>query len=180
MRKFTFIFTAMLVFAAVVYGQKETTNFAGTWNLDVEKSELGGRSRIKSMTMTVTHSENELSYERKVEREEPSDGGMGGGRGMGRGRRGGGNPAATFDLTGKETSAPSGGAGGDSKLKAEIDGSTLKLVQDRNFNSPRGEISIITTEKWSLSEDGNTLTVTSETETPRGTRSSTMVFSKAD
>ena len=66
MKKFMSLFVSMLVFSAFAYGQKEVTNFAGIWNLEVEKSELGERSRIESMKMTVTQTDKELAFEQAV------------------------------------------------------------------------------------------------------------------
>ena len=63
------------------------------------------------------------------------------------------------------------------KAKVEKDGG-LKLTQDRSFEGPMGAMTIKTVENWKLSEDGKTLTVSSNTETPRGTRSQKMVFTK--
>ena len=42
-----------------------------------------------------------------------------------------------------------------------------------------GEISVTTKETWELSADGKTLTVNREQTTPRGTNTSTMVFTKS-
>ena len=85
----------------------------------------------------------------------------------------------TFDLTGKETSAPGQGRrGGISKLSASSKEGMLNLSIVREFEGPMGSISIKTTETWSLSEDGNTLTVSSESETPRGVRNAKMVFTR--
>ena len=173
MRKIMVMLAAMFVFSAIAFGQNETKIFAGTWNLDMEKSELGERSRIKSMTMTVTQSETELSYERKVER---SEGGGGGRRGMGRG--GGANLPTTFDLSGKETAAPGGGRG-TTKLKAESKDGILKLMRTIDFEGRMGQVTVKNTETWSVSEDGKTLTIAAENENPRGTRSSKMVFTLA-
>ncbi|NNE68491.1 MAG: hypothetical protein HKN33_18130 [Pyrinomonadaceae bacterium] len=175
MRKITLLCAAVLLLSMAVVAQDKTADFSGDWVLDTEKSELGGRRRIKSMKMKVTQTETELSYTREVERE--AGGGGRGGR-MGRGRGMGGNQTSTFDLTGKERIEPSEGRGGDVKLKAEEDGAGFKLTQSREFNGPMGAVTIITIEKWSLSEDGSTFTVQSDTETPRGTRSSTLVFTK--
>jgi hypothetical protein len=171
----------LLVMAAAVSAQEKQTNFAGDWKLDKDKSELGERNRIESMTMKVTQTEKELTVERKAERAgRPGDEGEGRGR---RGMRGGGGnqQPLTYSLDGKETKATTGGGrfGGEAKLKAksEKDGK-MKLMQTRSFEGPMGSMSIKTTEIWELSADGKTLTVSSETETPRGTRSSKMVFMK--
>lgn len=186
MKRFTLVFAALMLCAVFAYGQNETANYAGTWTLDASKSELGERARIKSMTMTVAQTADELSYERKIEREEREDGGEGGGFGGGRpgggggmgggrgGGMGGGNQSATFTLDGKETKAT--GEMGTSKQKAKSEKGVLKLTQERSFQTPMGAMSLNTTEKWTLSEDGKTLTVKSETATPRGSRNMKMVF----
>ncbi len=176
MKSYAVLAVLVLVLSAVAFGQKDAPDFAGEWNLDVENSELGRRP-IKSMTMTVTQTENELSYQRKAEMDENVGQGFGR-RGM---RGGGGEQAFTFDLTGKETTAPvARGRGGSAKLMASVKDGVLTLAQTREFEGRMGPMTIKMTETWTLSEDGNTLTVNSETETPRGTRSSKMVFVKAE
>jgi TonB family protein len=173
----------LLAVAFVSAQNKDVGDYAGNWTLDTEKSELGERSRIESMTMEVRQTETDLTVERKAtlaERENNDDGRRGGGMGRG-GGFGDGERALTFDLGGKETlAAPTGGGrGGEIKLKAEVEkDGTLKLTQTRNIESPRGEITVKTVETWKKSADGNTLTVTTETETPRGKRSMKMVFTR--
>lgn len=167
---------AMLLVAAFgVFAQNSAKDYSGSWKLDVEKSELGARSRVQSMEMTVSQTATELNVERKAELSEAAGGGMGGRRGGG---PGGGK--LSYDLTGKETKMEaSGGFGGNVVLKAKVekDGG-LKLTQDRSFEGPMGAMTIKTVENWKLSDDGKTLTVSSSTETPRGTRSQKMVFAK--
>jgi len=181
MRKSFVLATAICLFAMTfAVSAQENSSFAGDWTLDKDKSELGERSRVESMTMKVTQSDNELTYERKMEREA----GQVGGRGMGRGGRrgGGGNVGAiAFSLDGKETKVKAPGRrGGEVKLQAKThEGGKLELWQTREFEGPNGAISIKTIETWELSDDGKTLTISSEMETPRGKRSSKMVFSKS-
>jgi len=172
MRK-RFVLGALFCLFAAAVSASAQGNFAGDWTLDKDQSELGERSRLKSMTMNVTQSDNELTYERKIEQEE---GGQGGGRGMGGGR--GGDPGAvTFDLEGKETTAKT--PRGEAKLKAKkVDGNKLELTRSQTFEGRMGTMTITTIETWELSEDGKTLTISSETETPRGARSSKMIFIK--
>ena len=52
----------------------------------------------------------------------------------------------------------------------------LKRVSKFNFNG--NDVTATTTEEWSLSGDGKTLTVKRASESPRGTQSSTLVFGK--
>ena len=171
------LISVFLLASVAVLAQKDSPAYAGTWNLDVEKSELGRRP-IKSMKMTVTQTDTELSYQRKAEFDENA--GQGFGR---RGLRGGmgGEQAFTYDLTGRETTAPvTRGRGGSAKLSASMKDGVLKLTQTREFEGRMGAMTITMVETWSLSEDGTQLTVASETETPRGTRSSKMVFVKLE
>ena len=108
--------------------------------------------------------------------------GRGGGGGMGRGGFGGGSGdgTTTYTLDGKESKitqeSPMGAI--PVSLKAKIDAGKLKLSQTRTINTQMGEISVTTKETWTLSEDGKTLTVKRDMETPRGTNSSEMVFVK--
>ena len=73
----------------------------------------------------------------------------------------------------------SGAMGGKMSLKAkaEKDGK-LQLIQTREFETQMGAMSLKTTETWSLSADGKSLTVKRDMETPRGNNSSEMVFTK--
>lgn len=166
----------LLLLVAIPISAQTTPNYAGDWTLDKDMSELGERSRVKSMTMNVSQTDKELTYERKAEREAAPEGG--GGRGMGGGRGpGGGEPGVmTFSLDGKETKAKTGR--GEAKLKAKADKGKLTLTTERNFEGPNGSISLTTVETWELSSDGKTLTVSSETKTPRGDQSQKMVFTK--
>lgn len=166
---------AILLFAAfTVFSQEKARDYSGTWKLDLAKSEMGERSRVESMDMTVTQSDNDLNVERKAKMSEPPGGGMGGRGGMG----GPGGGKMTYDLSGKDTKV-SGAMGGEVGLQAKVekDGG-LKLTQNRSFEGPMGAMTIKTVETWSLSEDGKTLTVSSSTETPRGTRNQKMVFAR--
>ena len=99
---------------------------------------------------------------------------------MRRGGGFGGDGTTVYTLDGKETvNDMSGAMGGKMSLKAktEKDGK-LTLLQTREFETPMGAMTMKTTETWSLSADGKTLTVKRESETPRGTNSSEMVFTK--
>jgi hypothetical protein len=55
----------------------------------------------------------------------------------------------------------------------------LTLSSSRTISSQAGEMTITTKETWTLSGDGKTLTVKSETQSPRGTQTSEMVFTKS-
>lgn len=92
---------------------------------------------------------------------------------MGGGMMGRGDAKRTYTLDGKESDD------GDISLKAktEKDGK-LKLTQSRNIETPMGSINVKTVETWQLTDEGKTLKVVRETETPRGSQTSEMIFTK--
>ncbi len=181
---FMAILTVVLSVAAVS-AQDKMTNFSGKWNLDVSKSKLDERAQnIESMTMTVSQTDTELKIESATKRAElPDTGGQmrrGGMEGMRRGGGFGGDSQTIYTLDGKETITDMAGAMGgkmSAKAKADKDGK-LTLVQTREMETPMGARKMKMTEIWSLSADGKTLTVKCDSESPRGTNSSEMVFTK--
>lgn len=169
----------MLLGVAAISAQ-EKANFAGNWTLDVSKSKLSDRMPIESMTMNVSQTDAEITVETKTvrgPRPEGAGGGMGGGGGMGRGGgmggTMGGDATLKYTLDGKES------VSGEAKIKAkfEKDGK-MKLIQTRSFETPMGAMSIKTVETWQLLDEGKSLKVNRDTETPRGTQSTEMVFTK--
>ncbi|MBK7707545.1 MAG: hypothetical protein IPN69_07135 [Acidobacteria bacterium] len=182
MRKFLFL-TAILCVAAFSAAAQKTTDFSGTWTLDVSKSKLDERARIESMTMTVTQTDKDIKIESATKRLPPpadASGGGRGGMGQGRGGFGGGDGVFTYTLDGKESQISQEGPMGaiPVTLKGKFEESKLKLSQSRTFSTQMGEITMTTKDTWTLSDDGKTLTVNRESESPRGTNSSEMVFTK--
>jgi hypothetical protein len=185
MKKVLFLTALVCLTAMSAFAQdKKAADFSGVWTLDAGKSKLDERARIESMTMTVTQTEKDIKIETATKRLPPPEGanqGGGTGRGMGRGGFGGGDGTFVYTLDGKETSVETEGPMGKIpvKLKAESSGGgQLKLSSVRTFNTQTGEVSMTTRETWALSDDGKTLTVKRETETPRGANSMEMVFTK--
>ena len=182
---FTAMFTLVLAVAAIS-AQDRTANFAGTWTLDASKSKLDERMRsnIESMTWTVTQTDKELKIETKTKRAPRPEGETGGGqgRGMGRGAFGGGDGTTVYSLDGKETKVEQETQMGKIPVlyKANLEkGGKLTLSSSRTISGQMGEMTITTKETWTLSEDGKTLSVKRETETPRGPQVSEMVFTKS-
>jgi hypothetical protein len=184
MKKIIFLSVFVCLTALSVFAQDKKADFSGTWTLDAGKSKLDERARIESMTLTVAQSDKEVKIETAIKRLPPPDGlsqGDGQGGGMRRGGGfGGGDGTTLYSLDGKETTSEVEGRMGKSfvKSKGEIDGGKLKLSSVRVMNTQMGEVSITTRETWTLSDDGKTLTVKREMESPRGTNSSEMVFTK--
>ncbi len=114
----------------------------------------------------------------------PPNGGQGGGRGQGggmmRGGMMGGMDGTTSYMLDKETSAdqetPMGSV--PVSLKSKFENGILKLSRSSSFSTPMGEMSISSNETWSLSSDGQTLTVKRESVSPRGTNSSESIYKK--
>ncbi|MEP6900786.1 MAG: hypothetical protein ABJA66_03490 [Actinomycetota bacterium] len=193
MKKILFLTAMFCLLAISGLAQDKKTDFSGNWTLDVSKSKLDERARVESMTMTVTQTDKDIKVETATKRMPPPDGAMqGGGQGNGQGngqggggmRRGGfggGDGTTVYTLDGKETSMEIEGPMGKMpvKLKAELEsGGKLKLSKLSSFTTQMGEITITTKETWTLSDEGKTLTVKRDSETPRGTNSSEMVFTK--
>lgn len=176
-----FALTAVLCFLSVAAMAQKKADFSGVWSLDVAKSQLGERSRIESMTMTVAQTGNDLKVTTETKRQAPpADAPQGGGRGMGRGGFGGGDSTVTYSLDGKETTAEVDGPMGKMpvKYKASAEGNKATLSSTRSFSGPMGDVTVTSKDTWTLSDDGKTLTVNRETSSPRGTNSTTMVFVK--
>ncbi|HKX83501.1 MAG TPA: hypothetical protein VJL58_04710 [Pyrinomonadaceae bacterium] len=183
MRKTLFLAAACCLFAVSAFAQK-SSDFSGTWTLDVSKSKLDERARIESMTLTVTQTDKDIKIDSKTTRAprpEGAPGAMGGGGGMGRGGGFGmGDASETYTLDGKETKISQDGPNGPMPviLKAKSEAGKLELSSSRTFSGPMGEVTVSKKEAWSLADDGKTLTIARENTTPRGTSSSTLVFVK--
>ncbi|MCS6873119.1 MAG: hypothetical protein N2Z23_05335 [Pyrinomonadaceae bacterium] len=176
MKKIVSSFALLLAFVIFAFPQNQP-NFSGEWELDIQLSKLDARSRIESIRMLVTQTEKDIKVETHVKRQPGSDGQrgrFGGGFGMM------GDTLYTYTLDGKETEitqeTPMGSV--PVSLKAKIEKGQLKLSQVRNLNTPMGAVSISVKETWKLSEDGKTLTVKREIDSPMGINSSEMVFVK--
>lgn len=164
----------LLLTSAEISAQEKTPDFSGSWELDVSKSKLDGRARIESIKMNVAQTDKEIKIETTTKRTVNNDGG-----GMNRGGMfGDGTQTSIYSLVeGKFTRAQVMEMGKGSKTidyKAKIDGNELTLESAAS----NGETTVTTKEVWSLSEDGKTLTVNREMQTPRGTQNSELVFTK--
>jgi hypothetical protein len=182
MKKIFFLAALFAAFAVAGYAQAKPTDFSGTWNLDIPKSQLDVRMRIESLTMTVAQTDKELKVTTETKRPAPPadapQGGPGGGRGM-RGF-GGGDGTVAYSLDGKETIVEVDGPNGKMPIKytGKIEGGKANLSSSRTFTGQMGEVTVTTKDSWTLSPDGKTLTVVRDQTSPRGTSSSTMVFVK--
>jgi hypothetical protein len=185
MKKIFFLTAMFAAFAVAGYAQGKPTDFSGTWNLDIPKSQLDVRMRVESVSMTVAQTDKELKVTTETKRPAPpADAPQGGpnGPGGGRGMRGfgGGDGTVAYSLDGKETIVEVDGPNGKLpiKYKGTIDAGKANLSSTRSFSGPMGDVTITTKDAWTLSADGKTLTVVRDQTTPRGNSTSTMVFVK--
>jgi hypothetical protein len=207
MKKLVFLSLCVFFLSLSAFAQAKT-NFSGTWELDKANSKLDERQAksIESQTLTITQTDKEFTVDVKTKRmpppemnggdkpKPPTDGaampptGGGRGEGMGRGPGGrGGMPGGgmdaitTYSLDGKETSMQQESPMGQVPvtLKAKFDKESLKVSRSSTFNGPMGEMTISNKETYTLSADGNTLTVKRESESLRGSFSSESTYKKA-
>lgn len=155
-------------------------NFAGTWALDKSKSE--GLSQqaaaIESLTLTAAQDAQQFTVDSKTTMGSQPDAAAGGGRGRGMGLF---PQNASYKLDGTETTADNpGGRGGTTTFKAtwKDGGKTLELKRVGKFSFQGNDVTVTTTEDWTLSANGKTLTIKRTSESPRGTQNSTLVFNK--
>jgi hypothetical protein len=176
MRKVLFACFSSVLLLGVFAVNAAAPNFAGTWVLDKEKSQLQGpmAQALKSLTWTITQDASQITVTPKAEMAEGAGpGGGGGGRGGG---MMGGNQPRTFKLDGSEvvTENPRGKA----TSKAKLTDAGLEITTVRNMNIQGNEMTLTTKEHWTLADGGKTLKVHSSTETPQGARETTQVFTK--
>jgi hypothetical protein len=185
MKKSIFLMSIFCLSAISAFAQdNKPTDFSGIWTLDAAKSKLDERMRVESMTLNVKQTEKELTVETAIKRAERPEGEMpnGGMRGGGRmgGGFGGGNGTIIYNLDGKEMTTPvsAGQSDGVATTKAEFEKGKLKVNTNRNISSPMGDFKLTTKEIWEILDGGKTLKIIRDMETPRGNRTSEMVFTK--
>src|SRR5277367_3775731 len=121
-------------------------NFSGDWTLDSSKSEFGPMPGPASMTRKIDHSDPGLTVT------QATTGGPQGDQTL----------TMKYSTDGKETVNQF--MGNDVKAKASWDGKTLVIAMIADF----GGSEIKLTDKWTLSEDGKTLTDSSHIAMPQG------------
>ena len=133
-------------------------NFAGTWKLNVEKSDPagggggGGGGGMAPGLLTITQTATELVTEQTFGEQVRK---------------------ATYYLDGRESTNP-GMRGGESKSKARWDGNALII----ETTSMMGENAVTTKTVRTLSEDGKTMTTVTTRPGPNGETTRKAVFDK--
>ena len=171
-RMLLFLIAAAFVNMALAVPAQEdaATDFSGTWRLNPEESDsMPGRGRrgggggggesnqSREMTMVISQEDNVLNILR--------EGGPQGGQ-MEMVLAPGEGP--------QEVSTP----GGAATVEAWWEGRELVVEQIQERQTPRGSMTIVQQQTWSLSEDGRTLTQRVKLKTPRGDFDMSLVFDR--
>ena len=130
-------------------------DFSGNWKMDADKSVFGPMPPPTSMTLKVTHKDPDLSVEQAQS-----------------GAQGDQTMSFKYSTDGKETTNSL--MGNDVKSKANWDGKTLVIVSNANF----GGADVKLTNKYSLSDDGKTLTNSLSISAPQGDFDMTYILVK--
>jgi hypothetical protein len=156
-RNFVLAAALALTVMAVSASAQKTTDFSGTWNLDVTKSKPA-ETMIESQTLTVTQTATDIKVDRSTKAKAMPDGSVpmgGGGRGMGGPGGGGPQTYGLKDAVKVTRDTPNGPV--EISFGAKIDGNKLALTTTSPMGS-RGET-------WTLNADG---TLTSESQGRNG------------
>ena len=176
---------SLFLAATSAFAQGKTVDFSGNWELDTNKSKLGERARVESMTMNVSQTATELKIETKTKHAVSSEGEVRSDekndKGMIRkdvGTFGDTTQITTYNLGGIETKSQIPGIPiATTTFKAKLEnGGKLSLTSSRASENPKGAMT--DKETWSLSADGKILTVVREQQTPKGNVTAEMVFNK--
>lgn len=156
-RKFAVGSVACLVFALGLVAASAKANFSGTWNLDKTKSE-GLPPAIKDQVLTVVQTGDKLSIESKMTLEEGDQ-----------------TISDTYMLDGKPadfTSKGPGGMEGKGKRTAKwsADGNGIEVSENIVYDTPNGPVTVEIARKWTLSQDGKTLTIDMNVTSPMGSQ----------
>lgn len=158
------LFGVFMSGSTVLMAQK--TNFSGSWNFNEGKSQMGeGRFRMPAPKLTITQDETTLSMEKNV-----------------KGRNG-------EEMTLKEKYTLDGkvceNAGFMNTVKKSTvvwsaDNKSITISSTSVFERDGNSMEIKTTEIYSLSEDGKTLTINTTNTSQRGERKQILTYDKAN
>jgi hypothetical protein len=141
--------------AASIAMAADKPDFSGSWKMDADKSVFGPMPPPTSLTRKIAHKEPDLTVD---EARSGAQGDM--------------NMTMKYATDGKETTNSL--MGNDVKSKAVWDGNILVITSNANF----GGADVKLTNKWTLSEDGKTLTDVLGISAPQGDFEQTFVLLK--
>jgi hypothetical protein len=168
--------TALVLLFAIPAFAQSTPDYNGTWILDTQRTKLDGRVQVDSMTLKIKDKVTEITKETITKRGGQPRGQGARGMGAGLGLRDG---IETFTMDGKEKTIVEEGPRGPVKVKLrgrrDKEGRVI-ISTSRNLSVPMGEVQISTEETWSLSSDGQTLTINAKWDSPLGSNSNKLYF----
>ena len=158
MKRAMFAATAlMLLLSTPAWAQ--TTNFSGTWKVDVAKSDFGPAPPPESIVMVIDHKEPVI----KATTTQKS-------------QIGDTSNDSVITTDGKENTNRLKGAGLEQDVKSTTKWNGTKLATQRTMEVQG--MSIGMTDSWELSADGKVLTVSRTISTPQGDFATRTVFNK--
>jgi hypothetical protein len=161
MRRFLVVL-ALLSLAASLPADEGKVNFSGEWTFNEGKSELGEGRWRQPISMTVKHTGNDISIARTAQGRD-------------------GAPVAdseSLTLDGKEHKSETRNSPRTSTAKWSESGETVTISSKVILNRDGNEFEITTVEVWSLQDGGAVLSIAQTSQTPRGERKRTLVYSK--
>jgi hypothetical protein len=156
MRQHAFkLLAALLLTSLAVALGAAPPNFSGTWKVNISKSNFDPMPAPSSMVTKIQHAEPSLKMSTTFSGEQ--------------GER-------TFDRTLTTDGAESTNQFGSMVIKSKCRWEGGALLIDSTASSDRGEFTV--KEKWTLSEDGRTLTLVRIWSGPQGEMTQTMVHER--
>lgn len=149
------LLAATMLTLPVLLPAQAVPNLSGTWILQIDKSDFGPLPAPQSRTDVIEHQEPRLHIKR-----------------TGTGASGPISVELTFAVDGK----PHKNLIGGNELMSTLKWEGAVLVMESTTQTPQGEASI--SDRWSLSEDGKTLTQTRNITVQGQSFSQTAVFTR--
>lgn len=145
--KYTALLAALFSVLGTVSAQSDKPNFTGEWQMDAAHSDFGGFPKPTTVLRSIVQKNPELTVATTQ-----------------RGVNGESTSHALYRLDGVDTTNQF--SSGEGTSHTFWDGNTLVIRTDMKG---RNDLEIEMQDRWSLSPDGNTLTVASHIETSKGT-----------
>jgi hypothetical protein len=152
----SFLLTSTSAFAA------NKTDFTGEWTLNEDKSDFGDGPAFAAIKIVVKQEGETITIERTR-----------------MGRDGEERTSSeTLTMDGKENISENERGSSSSVVSWSGDGTNLIITSKREFNRDGQTFEMNSKEVWTLSEDGKILKIQSDTSSPRGERSVSLVYDK--
>jgi hypothetical protein len=153
-----------LLTSALTFAQKP--NYAGDWNLNEGKSQLGegGRGRMAANKLKITQDANAIVLERTSKRQTGEEF----------------TSKETITLDGKECeNTLMENRTRKSTANWSADGKSLTISSSSVFERDGNKMEMKSVEIFKLSDDGSTLSIDATSTSPRGDRKQTLAYDKA-